>query len=334
MPNHYNPEIKMENSYFCPICKSSSIDKPAYRPDALQYTCRTCGRFVLSGSVESNIQNLEPAEASILSGFIANSTRDVMYANPNDITIIAFSGKEIDIHSGNYERIISNAPVPRNAEEMINRLLIWISRACWRVDYRYQINFGYDYSLIYAQSAEELRKIVDWAIAHKFLERHKETMGSPVFCNPTLEGWNHLREIEKNTLDINRAFVATWFDDSIDPIYKNGIKPALEETGYSAIWMKMLEHNEKIDDRIIAEIRNSGLMIADFTGNRGGVYFEAGFALGLGIPVIWCCRNVEDETDNLHFDTRQYNHIFWDDEQDLKKKLIDRIKATIPGKAS
>ncbi len=31
-------------------------------------------------------------------------------------------------------------------------------------------------------------------------------------------------------------------------------------------------------------------MIADFTGHRGGVYFEAGFAHGLGIPVIWTCR--------------------------------------------
>ena len=35
-------------------------------------------------------------------------------------------------------------------------------------------------------------------------------------------------------------------------------------------------------DRIIAQIRASKFVVADFTRNRGGVYYEAGFALGLG----------------------------------------------------
>ena len=37
------------------------------------------------------------------------------------------------------------------------------------------------------------------------------------------------------------------------------------------------------------------------------VYFEVGFTKGLGIPVIWTCR--EDDFDDLLFDTKQYNHI-------------------------
>jgi len=49
--------------------------------------------------------------------------------------------------------------------------------------------------------------------------------------------------------------------------------------------------------------------------------------MGLGIPVIWTCR--EDHKKNLHFDTRQYNHIFWADEADLFEKLGQRIEATI-----
>ena len=68
-------------------------------------------------------------------------------------------------------------------------------------------------------------------------------------------------------------------------------------------------------------------MVADFTGNRGGVYFEAGFALGLGIPVIWMVRN--DYLEEIHFDTRQYNHIVYETEVDLKQQLKYRIQATI-----
>ncbi len=92
----------------------------------------------------------------------------------------------------------------------------------------------------------------------------------------------------------------------------------------------MREHNGKIDDLIIAEIRKSGLLVADFTGQRGGVYFEAGFAMGLGIPVICTCRN--DDVEKLHFDTRQYNHIVWTDAADLKEKLQLRIEASPPNR--
>jgi nucleoside 2-deoxyribosyltransferase len=82
---------------------------------------------------------------------------------------------------------------------------------------------------------------------------------------------------------------------------------------------------------IVAEIRRSGLVVADFTGNRGGVYFEAGFAMGLGIPVIWTCRDTDINA--VHFDTRQYNHIVWKEAGDLREQLQRRIEATIPGRA-
>jgi len=89
-------------------------------------------------------------------------------------------------------------------------------------------------------------------------------------------------------------------------------------------------HNEKIDDRIMAEIRRSGLLIADVTNHRPGVYFEAGFALGLGIPVFWTCR--ETDIDAAHFDTRQYNHVVWANSEELKEKLANRIAANITGR--
>ena len=89
-----------------------------------------------------------------------------------------------------------------------------------------------------------------------------------------------------------------------------------------------IEHNEKIDDLIIAEIKRSGLVVADFTEHRPNVYFEAGFARGLGLPVIWTCH--EDHISAAHFDTRQFNHIVWKDPDDLQERLRLRILATIP----
>jgi hypothetical protein len=87
----------------------------------------------------------------------------------------------------------------------------------------------------------------------------------------------------------------------------------------------------KIDDEIVAEIRRSRFIVADFTSEidkpRGGVYFEARFAFGLNKPVIWTCR--EDLISSVHFDTRQFNHITWNSPEDLHTKLKNRIGAVL-----
>ena len=85
------------------------------------------------------------------------------------------------------------------------------------------------------------------------------------------------------------------------------------------------EHANKIDDEIVAEIRRSAFLVADFTEHRQNVYFETGFAIGLGLQVIWTCR--KDHIEELHFDIRQYNCIDWETERDLAQRLQQRIEA-------
>ena len=100
-------------------------------------------------------------------------------------------------------------------------------------------------------------------------------------------------------------------------VFENGIKPGIEDAGYEARRIDWIEHINKIDDEIIAEIKRSRFVVADFThgksGARGGVYYEAGFAHGLNIPVIFTCQ--KDVLEDIHFDTRQYNHIAWESGQ-------------------
>ena len=132
-------------------------------------------------------------------------------------------------------------------------------------------------------------------------------------------------------LQLDQAFIAMWFDASMSDAYENGIEAAVRECGFKPLRIDQKEHVNKIDDEIIAEIRRSRFLIADFTSEdgkpRGGVYFEAGFALALEKPVIWCCR--ADLLDQVHFDTRQFNHIAWEEPSDLKAKLKNRIGAIL-----
>ena len=122
-----------------------------------------------------------------------------------------------------------------------------------------------------------------------------------------------------------------WFDDSMDDVYAQGIKLAVERCGYSPLRIDRTEHINKIDDEIIRELRRSRFVVADFTsgegGARGSVYYEAGFARGLGIPVISTCRR--DKLSDVQFDTRQYAHIIWDSPSELCDALEARIGAVI-----
>ncbi len=148
---------------------------------------------------------------------------------------------------------------------------------------------------------------------------------------PSVKGWHELEKLTRPQTDSSQAFVAMWFHETTTEVYVYGIAPALTGMGYKPMRIDRKEHNNKIDDEIIAEIRRSRFLVADFTcepGNvRGGVYYEAGFAQGLGIPVIWTCKDTS--IGDLHFDTRQYAHIVWKSSSDLCVQLKNRIGATI-----
>jgi hypothetical protein len=151
--------------------------------------------------------------------------------------------------------------------------------------------------------------------------------------------YDRMDSSRKAGAETDQAFVAMWFHKSLHGAFDNGIEPAIRRAGYRAIRIDRKEHNNKIDDEIIGEIRKSRFVVADFTCgtvqsdgalyaiSRGGVYYEAGFAQGLGTPVIWTVRS--DQIDSVHFDTRQYNHIAWTTPEELQQKLFHRVIAVL-----
>ena len=139
--------------------------------------------------------------------------------------------------------------------------------------------------------------------------------------------------------DSKEVFVAMWFDPSVNHNFESAIKPAIEACGYKAIRVDKTELNDKLDDQIIASIKRAKFLVADFTAQnfeiegrrvheaRGGVYYEAGFAHGLGKSVIFMVE--KSQINDIHFDTRQYNHIVYSSIEEARDRLIARINATI-----
>ena len=160
--------------------------------------------------------------------------------------------------------------------------------------------------------------------------------GEGLSCQITHAGYQKIEQITVNK-DSSQAFVAMWFGnkkegkDEMDKLYTDGIEKAVKNTGYKPMRIDKKPDLNKIDDEIIAEIRRSHFLIADYThgsdGPRGGVYYEAGFAHGLDIPVIRSHKSGLRKS--IHFDTRQYFHIEWETPEDLRVQLEHRILSVI-----
>ena len=133
--------------------------------------------------------------------------------------------------------------------------------------------------------------------------------------------------------------------------YREAAESAIRAAGYEPLVIDTYEHNNFIMDEVINKINEARFVIADFTclpeqpekdgkipgGVRGGVYFEAGYARGLGKEVIVTCCDSDDAKKRRHFDIDQLNTLFWHErdgklycgDMDLTKRLAERIKATV-----
>ena len=229
-----------------------------------------------------------------------------------------------------------------NISAQIERFFLMLAHLDARADF--ELNFGgvrdeaykTDRALIASwlecETEQELSGLVSLLIQSDYLT-------GKGYVGLTPNGVERLTQIQRGERSSQQAFVAMWFDPSMGDAWKDGFDPGIRAAGYKPMRIDQKEHNNKVDDEIVAEIRRSKFVVADFTsdsieinGNksaisRGGVYFEAGYALGLGLPVIWCCRS--DLIDLVHFDTRQFAHVVWNTPEDLAKKLYARISAVI-----
>ena len=83
-------------------------------------------------------------------------------------------------------------------------------------------------------------------------------------------GWQRIQELSKTPSESKQGFVAMWFAEEMESLFRDAMKPAIEDAGFTAKRIDMVEHNNKICDQIVAEIRRSRFVVADFTAGRCG----------------------------------------------------------------
>jgi nucleoside 2-deoxyribosyltransferase len=298
----------------CPVCgEDGAFDRQA-KGDRVAFDCKVCGWFLISGTA-----------LELLRG---GQYKDDRYKLSGAIRHGSSPDHRVKLQSDSIPELISTATPPSTPFEAIDRLILLVHQYLPSLVDKTVIN-DYDYPLIYARSSRELQGLLKLGEDTGFLTVRRDSQQGPraSVCGLTVDGWRRLAELRRLGQASDQAFVAMSFKPELYPAYAEGIYPALMDAGYRPFRIDREEHNDRIDDRILSELRRSGLLVADFTGHRAGVYFEAGFAKGLGLPVIWTVH--EEELKDTHFDTRQYNHVTWTSPTELREKLFNRVTASL-----
>lgn len=143
-------------------------------------------------------------------------------------------------------------------------------------------------------------------------------------------------EIEKK-IEINRIEVKseTIKDYAFIAMSMNSDNPELEDVldsikescsrcGIQAERIDEPESNERITDRILESIRKAEFVIVDLTNSKPNVYYEAGYAQGIGkIPTY-----IAKDGTILEFDLKDYPVIFYRNMKELKDRLEKRLRSS------
>jgi hypothetical protein len=303
----------------CPICGSAATAANA-GGDVADYGCSRCGRYGLTGSGYAVRYHAKWTARQIAnaSGWIREHQGSLL------------SSREL-------EQLGSLATPAVSVRAM--KILVELEHRSANIGQEFNFDLADLGSIAewlavsWTANAGELQYLLSFLLRLDVIEGKQSpgTRANVSFANVVItpRGYQQLAEMLQGGANSEIGFCATWFDSRLTPIWTEAIHPAIEGAGYKPERIDSVQHNNKIDDEIVAMIRKSRFVIADFTGNRGGVYFEAGFAMGLGIPVIWTTR--ERRLHRIHFDTRQYNFIEWDFTKlsGFKVRLQSRIEATL-----
>ena len=140
----------------------------------------------------------------------------------------------------------------------------------------------------------------------------------------TFKGWERIESKKKNK-NSKKIFIASKFDGYRETI--DSIKEAVKKAGFEPVCMTDYQTNNYIMPEIFKQISESVAIVGEISSGNNGVYFELGFAKGLGIDTIVVSKNeVEEKAVKAHFDIAQISIIYYKDLKDLQERLVYRIK--------
>jgi transposase-like protein len=310
--------VVMYQSGNCPICNEiyCELFPPAGRNR--RYKCPACGEFVLTRTSQSKLKALlnDHPNGQLLLSYVV---RKMQVGKP---PVLAYR---------TIKAILENSSLP-TLKEQENNLILYLGNNSVPGQ---EIGSESDFLSVVVGSLTF--NGLDFVISHlKESGLLNITITTPYrHMKLTMKGWERYEEIRRGNIDSKKAFMAMPFGyPTLDKVFAH-FKSAVAQTGFD---LRRIDERPKaglIDDRLRVEINTSRFLVAELTEENRGAYWEAGFAEGLGRPVIYTCEREHFKKISTHFDTNHHLTVQW--ELDKIDEALDELKATIratlPGEA-
>lgn len=149
----------------------------------------------------------------------------------------------------------------------------------------------------------------------------------------SLDGWERYESERRGKIAGRYGFLAMKFGDAVlDAFAERVIKPMISEAlGYKVIDLRDVARAGVIDNILREQIRDAAFVLVDLTHDNAGAYWEAGFAEGLGKPVIYLCERTKFDSAKTHFDTNHCTTVLWSavDEALFGRELVATLRRSL-----
>lgn len=308
----------------CPVCHTPLAVPPANAggKDATKYSCPRCGHFVFTNTLIATLPE-KLASAPDAKAKLSHALRRAQEVNSD----VFFSTETI--------KEVLKRPLPR-PQEQADLLIRWFAQNLPGPGELIDISPTTHAGIVGAKTDSGFALVLDHLFAIGLLTGHQmKSIGVQGVAKATLSfsGWGYYEGLAKGSVVYRKAFMAMKFGDPVlEQVLRDFFKPAVKLAGFDLFKLDDVPKAGLIDDRLRVEIQSSDFLVADLTHDNLGAYWEAGYAEGLGKPVIYTCERSKFEATKTHFDTNHHLTIVWDDTNPdaAASALKATIRATLP----
>lgn len=308
----------------CPVCGTALL-KPVVQAgnrDASKFSCPRCGQFVLSRTLIACLPNIL-SRHSDAPAKLSHALRRAQEQNSEP----EFTTHTIDA--------VLEVPLPR-PKEQADLLIRWLAENTPGPGETVWIESRTHAGIVGAKTPGGFGLIVDHLFQSglvKGVQSNTLDESGRAHAMLSLSGWEYYERLRQGSVAYRKAFMAMKFGDpTLNQILTDVFRPSAKRAGFELVKLDDAPRAGLIDDRLRVEIQSSDFVIADLTHDNLGAYWEAGYAEGLGKPVIYTCEKQKFDTAKTHFDTNHHLTIVWDigNQSEAGNSLVATIRATLP----
>lgn len=308
----------------CPVCENSDGSNCVELSGRgrHEFECEVCGKFGVTGT----LRNTKLAQGDRrLTAVQRAALSHLLRVNTN-------AGKEPPVLDTDWlDRFIADARLP-DAHEQVRNIVRFIGdhertsgAPLAKIPRWLHAHVG---SASQARAFALMRELLDARTIKVKEEQRARDVSDYSQTSLTLAGWEAYKRATEGSQPGSYGFIALQFgDERLDGFVSTVVKPAVKSLGFDLIDMRDAAQAGVIDNIMRMKIRDAAFILADLTHDNSGAYWEAGFAEGLGKPVLYLCEESKFSKAKSHFDTNHCTTVCWS--EDKAREFTETLIATL-----